>query len=138
MATVCGGRAVLLPAIFAAGTRRCANCPQLNRQIRELERLVTHRKQTAATCSNSQEFQFCLLENLSASREFCPLLTGSGSQTEIDVTHSRQMIASFSIGRSHCGLRRSHVSRKMLGGQGICDMLIACCRSLTFCKVSPE
>jgi hypothetical protein len=30
---------------------------ELNRQIREVEPLVTHRKQTTATCSNSQKFQ---------------------------------------------------------------------------------
>jgi hypothetical protein len=30
---------------------------ELNRQIREVERPVTHRKQTIATCSNRQKFQ---------------------------------------------------------------------------------
>jgi hypothetical protein len=30
---------------------------ELNRQIREVELLVTHRKQTTATCSNSQKIQ---------------------------------------------------------------------------------
>ena len=30
---------------------------ELNRQTRDIERLVSHRKQTAATCSNRQKFQ---------------------------------------------------------------------------------
>jgi hypothetical protein len=103
VATVCGGRAVLLPAIFAAGFRHFANCAKLNRQIREVERLVTHGKQTAAIRSNRQKFQFCLFKDLDSSREFCAFLTGSGSQIEIDVTHSKQTIAPFLTGsRTAC------------------------------------
>src|SRR5580704_11077486 len=38
---------------------------------------------------------------------------------------------------SHHGAGSPSESRKMLGGQGICDMLMRCC-SLAFCEVSPH
>jgi dTMP kinase len=41
---------------------RSVNCAKLNRQTPELERIVSRRKQTAALCSNRQNFRFCLDE----------------------------------------------------------------------------
>jgi phospholipase C len=52
----------LLGAILAA--EFFSNPTKLNRQTRELEHHVTHRKQTTATRSNRQKFQFCFNENL--------------------------------------------------------------------------
>src|ERR1700735_4229297 len=45
------------------GLPRSTNCPKLNRQTREFERLATRRKQTTETCSNRQIFHFCPQEN---------------------------------------------------------------------------
>ena len=41
---------------------RSVNCAKLDRQTPELERIVSRRKQTAALCSNRQNFRFCLDE----------------------------------------------------------------------------
>jgi hypothetical protein len=201
---------------MACGSRTGAkdsvsNRAELNRQTRELERLVTHGKQTAAIGSKRQKIKFCKTENpiasatLSAaessrdrdpefslnapegtdSRGVLQFLTGTGSQTEMAVTHSKQKertfltgtriarfdsrcsaihspdssrsgqkkarpsqegravslwpnllpevasVASYSraeIRSENCevagGPRSPRVRRKMLGGQGTCDMLL--------------
>jgi hypothetical protein len=96
----------------------------LNRQTRELKCLVTHGKQTAAISSNRQKIQFRKTENaitsaiLSAAesspdrdpefslnalegtdiRGVLQFLTGSGSQVECDVTHSKRTRGPFLTG----------------------------------------
>jgi hypothetical protein len=51
----CGGRSGAKDSV--------SNRAELNRQTRELERLVTHGKQTAAIDSNRQKIKFCKTEN---------------------------------------------------------------------------
>jgi hypothetical protein len=83
---------------------------ELNRQTREFRDAVTHRKERSATCSNRQKIRFCETNNpqtsaltRSAFRErFLTLLTGSGSQTEFAVTHSKQKTEKILTGaRTH-------------------------------------
>jgi RNA methyltransferase, TrmH family len=103
--------------------RLAANSAKLNRQTPEVERFATHRKQTTVLCSNSQKFKFCKTENLSLTAlrvvvhgSRLPLatshsslatafLTGSGSQTEIAVTYSKQRTAQILTG-SRIALKR--------------------------------
>jgi hypothetical protein len=47
-------------------SRFSPNCDKLNRQIQEVECLVTLRKQTMAISSNRQKFQICKTKNLAA------------------------------------------------------------------------
>jgi hypothetical protein len=47
------------PVCSFLGSRFCPNLDKLNRQIQEVEHLVTNRKQTTAPHSNSQNFHFC-------------------------------------------------------------------------------
>jgi RNA methyltransferase, TrmH family len=46
------------------------NSAELNRQIQEVERLATHRKQTTALCSNRQKINFCTITKLRSCRMF--------------------------------------------------------------------
>jgi hypothetical protein len=68
--TVWGRRAVGARSLrwpISVWTRRfSSNGDKLNRQIREVERLVTRGEQRAALSSNSQKFQFCKSKNLAA------------------------------------------------------------------------
>src|SRR5271168_4133660 len=98
-----------------------SNGDKLNRQIQELERLVTRRKQRIALTSNRQKFQFCKTKNSATTEastanlsEFLTglpraffakdsvhtstFLTGSAPQTEFAVTHSKQTTATFLTG----------------------------------------
>jgi hypothetical protein len=47
------------PVCYYLGPGFCPNLDKLNRQIQEVEHLVTHAKQTTAPNSNSQNFHFC-------------------------------------------------------------------------------
>src|ERR1700683_1495223 len=49
-------RSRILPEIEPISGRKHT---ELNRQTRDIERLVSHRKQTAATCSNRQKIKKC-------------------------------------------------------------------------------
>ena len=89
------------------------NHPKSNRQTREVERLTTRRKQAPVTCSNRKNSHFCSDENqpfrafltglpraFLAKGSICKstFLTGSGSQTECDVTYSKQTPGEFLTG----------------------------------------
>jgi hypothetical protein len=67
---VCGSgaavaRSLCLP-ILAYHCQFSPNRDKLNRQIQEVERLVTRRKQTMTVSSNRQKFQICKTKNLAA------------------------------------------------------------------------
>jgi TrmH family RNA methyltransferase len=66
----------------------------LNRQIPEVERLATLRKQTMALFSNRQKINFCKTQSRSVTAtrvcEFSAFLTGTASRTEIAVTRLKQ------------------------------------------------
>ena len=70
MPTVCGRGAVgarsLRSPMLIDRSRFSSNGDKLNRQIQEVEHLVTYRKQRIALSSNRQKFQFCETKNLAA------------------------------------------------------------------------
>ena len=70
MPTVCGGRAEgarsLRSPMLVDRSRFSSHGDKLNRQIQEVERLVTRRKQRIALSSNRQKIQFCKTKNLAA------------------------------------------------------------------------
>jgi len=81
-----------------------------NRELQLLGRRVRHRKQTkphlsnrelsTKRCRNAFRAPLPLLRQIS--NRFGPLLTGSASQTECDVTHSEQTMEKFLTGaRTH-------------------------------------
>ncbi len=79
---------------------------ELNRQIGVFRNAVTHRKQRVATRSNRQKIQIWKSDDLGTTSvkvgAFCapfrPFLTGSGSQSEFVVTHSKQSTGEFLTG----------------------------------------
>jgi hypothetical protein len=79
MSTLCGRRAIVARSsrspISVRNRRFSTNRDKLNRQIQQVERLVTRRKQRIALSSNRQKFQFCKTKNLAAT-ESVPEKTG--------------------------------------------------------------
>ena len=79
---------------------------ELNRQTRVFKNAVTSTKQRTTPHSNRQKIKFRMPDNLQTSSfnrsafrpAFRPFLTGSASQTEFPVTHSRQTIQKFLTG----------------------------------------
>jgi hypothetical protein len=79
---------------------------ELNRQTRVFRNAVTDRKQRVATRPNRQKLRFSKTNNLRTTSvtvsalcaAFRPFLTGSGSQTEFAVTHSKQSTGEFLTG----------------------------------------
>ena len=70
MPTVCGGRAEgarsLRSPMLVDRSRFSSHGDKLNRQIQEVERLVTRRKQRIALTSNRQKIQFSKTKNSAA------------------------------------------------------------------------
>ena len=125
MSKLCGRRAIVARSSRSPISVRNRGFPtnrdKFNRQTPELERFVTRRKQRILLSSNRQKIRFCKTINFAATeastaslrpfptglpRAFfakgsvCPrpFLTGSGSQTEFDVTHSKQTTEKFLTG----------------------------------------
>ena len=131
MPRVCGSAAVVARSLRAPvlmdRSRFSSDRDKLNRQIQEVERLITHRKETIATRSNRQKIQFRKTKNLAAIEasttnlsafltgllavaslpralfakgSVCvsTFLTGFASQTEFAVTDSKQKTATFLTG----------------------------------------
>ena len=103
-------RASTSPASAPRRTMRGICSALSNRELQLLEHPVRHRKQTKPALSNGElstnrwrndsrtPFLF-LRQNYNWSR---PFLTGSASQTECDVTHSKQTMGKFLTGaRTH-------------------------------------
>jgi len=59
---VCTCCTILVRDIPVKGSAYSPNFDKLNRQIQEVEHLVTYRKQTTAIHSNRQNFHFCLTD----------------------------------------------------------------------------
>src|ERR1700689_442625 len=75
--------------------------PLSNRELELLEPRLTHRKQTIGPHSNRElptNPCFCISDLRRAFTSHWPFLTGSGSQTEIAVTRSKQTRATFLTG----------------------------------------
>jgi hypothetical protein len=96
--------------------RFSTNRAKFNRQIQEVERLVTRRKQRIALSSNRQKFQFCETKNFAATKSSTvnlrAFLPGSALRVECDVTYSKQKAAPFLPGSriARCHARSSIAS----------------------------
>lgn len=103
------------PKISASGPIETA---ESNRQTRVFRNAVTHTKQRTAIFSNRQNIRFWKTDNLRAtslsvsalSDDFLAFLTGSRSQTEFDVTHSKHSTWTFLTGSRIAYLRPGHFS----------------------------
>jgi hypothetical protein len=157
---VCGSAAVVARSLRAPvlmdRSRFSSDRDKLNRQIQEVERLVTRRKQTTGTRSNRQKIQFCKTKNLTATgasttnlrafptglpRAFfakgsvctSTFLTGSAPQTEFAVTYSKQKTATFLTGsRFACHRHKRYLPLGTSHGSLATDFSI----STRFCAIS--
>jgi hypothetical protein len=109
VSTLCGRRAIvarrLRSPISVRSRRFSTNRAKLNRQIQEVERFATYRKQSTALSSNRQKINFSPYEN----QPFNAFLPGSALRVECDVTYSKQKAAPFLPGSriAHCHVRSS-------------------------------